>query len=121
MDRVGSDIITLFRAVERRRLAQKPHSTFTRIVHRQLRLPNQPLNAGNVDNRLALWCRYFLHAADAVFDAQEGSGGVDCHAAFPVFQGEVFKDRVADSNAGGVEEDIDGADGGFDSGVVAQQ
>lgn len=115
MDAVGSDIVTRASTVQCRRFAQKTNRTFTRIVRRQLRFPNKSFDGGNVDDRFALGCDHFFHAPDTVFDTQEGSGGVDCHAAFPVFQRKVFEDLVADTDAGRVEEDVNGTDSGFDS------
>ena len=109
MHRVAADVVARLGAVQGHRLAEQPHARLGRVVGRHVGAGDDAGDRRDVDHRAAQPLGVLLDLADAVLAAQEHAVEVDRMHAAPFLERDVL-DRLAEPDAGGVEQNVDRAE-----------
>lgn len=109
MHRIAADVVARLGAVQGHRLAEQPHARLGGVVGRHVGAGDDAGDRRNVDHRAAELVGVLLDLGDAVLAAQEHAVEIDRMDLTPLFERDVL-DGLAEPDAGGVQQDVDGAE-----------
>ena len=109
MHRVAADVVARLGAMQGHRLAEQPHARLGRVVGRHVGAGDDAGDRRDVDHRAAELVGVLLDLGDAVLAAEEHAVEVDGVHAAPLLERDVL-DRLAEADAGGIEQDVNGAE-----------